>query len=47
MAEEIKLPSEEEQRITDAPDGWRNCTVCGLWLREGETHGHEKEGEDG
>lgn len=47
MSEKIKFPSEEEQKITDAPDGYRNCTVCGLWLEEGKTHNHEADNENG
>ena len=38
MAEDKKLPSEEIQKITDADDGYRNCTVCGLWVEIGLLH---------
>ena len=32
-----KCPTEKDtERIVDAPEGMRNCTVCGRWLQMGE-----------
>ena len=42
--EPIKLPSPEIQSITPAPEGFRNCTVCGLWQEGNALHAHEPGG---